>query len=110
MPEQSKPLAIVSGLDGLPLVSVPVVPLPNGHPDRDPYCADMREIARLGRQLWIEAVWWRRNGDPDAPKPEVTDDELHVYYSTPHASSSALLTLALDDFADIDVASIGRVA
>jgi hypothetical protein len=60
---------LVSGLDGLPLTSVPKVPLPDDHPDHDTFTADMAAIARAARWLWIHALHGH-------PKPAMPDDDL----------------------------------
>lgn len=61
---------LVGGLDGLPLTSVPVVPLPDDHPDVE-FDTDMAALTRMERRLWIAA----RNEDGD-PKPAIPEDEL----------------------------------
>jgi hypothetical protein len=63
-----------SGLDGLPLTSVPIVPLPDDHPDVE-FERDMAALARMERQMWIAA----KNKDGD-PKPAIPDLDLLCDY------------------------------
>lgn len=69
----NQPLAIVSDLDGLPTIRVPVQPLPPDHPDLDAegreFATDMAVMARAGRKLLAAA----RTGERKPPMP---DDDL----------------------------------